>query len=154
MTSLLTLLLALGVLVQAPGGDTIRCENVLTPDEAVAAAGAGYTGPAVSEPRPGFTGCDWQGEDSNFGFTFANTLALRNDERKADDEFEFDVAAVEGDGKKREPLPGIGIKAALVDLGEDAFMIAVQRPDGVARMITYKVDRAKAIALARAIAAP
>ena len=51
-------------------------------------------------------------------------------------------------------LPGIGLKAAIVPIEGDAFLLAVARPDGVARMITYKVPRDTVIALARAIAAP
>ena len=116
--------------------------------------GDGYAGPAVSEPRPGFTGCDWQGSDSNFGFTFASLKALADDSRTADQEFEFDVSAVENDSKKRELIPGLGVRTAVVSLGDEAFLLAVQRPDGVARMITYKIDRDKMLAFAKAIAAP
>lgn len=132
----------------------VRCDAVLTKEEAVAIVGEGYDGPAVSEPRPGFTSCEWQGSDSNFGFTFASLKALADDARTADAEFEFDVSAVEDDKKKRELLPGIGVKAATVSLGDGAALVAVQRADGVARMITYKVDRERMLALAQAIATP
>lgn len=135
-----------------PGPPT--CQQVLTNDEATAIVGDGYAGPAVMEPRPGFTGCDWQGDDTNFSFTFANTRALADEEHTADWTFDMDLSAVENDTRKREMLPGIGVKAALVDLGDGALLLEVQRADGVARMITYKVDREKAIALARAIAEP
>lgn len=37
--------------------------------------GVGDQVPAVGEPRPGFTSCDWQGDGSNFGFTFASLKA-------------------------------------------------------------------------------
>ena len=94
----------------------VRCDAVLTKEKASAIVGDGYAGPAVSEPRPGFTSCDWQGSDSNFGFTFASLKALADDTRMADAEFEFDVSAVEDDTRKRELLPGIGIKAATVAL--------------------------------------
>jgi hypothetical protein len=139
---------------QTPVVSGIRCDAVLTGDEAVAIVGDGYTGPAVDEPRPGFTRCEWQGTDSNFGFTFASATALADDTRTADAEFEFDVSAVEDATKKRELLPGIGVKAAIVELGDGAALLAVQRPDGVARMITYKIDREKVLALAKAIATP
>lgn len=132
----------------------VRCDALLTNEEAVAIVGEGYAGPAVSEPRPGFTSCDWQGSDSNFGFTFANLQALAADTRSADAEFEFDVSAVEDGTKKRELLPGVGLKAATVALGDGAALVAVQRADGVARMITYKIDREKMLALAQAIATP
>ena len=79
----------------------MRCDAVLTQDEAVAVAGAGYTGPAVDEPRPGFTRCDWQGDDTNFGFTFASAQALRDDMQTADEAFESDVSAVESDKRTR-----------------------------------------------------
>jgi len=42
----------------------------------------------------------------------------------------------------------------IVRLPEEAFLVAVRRSDGVARMTSYLLDRAQAIALARAIAAP
>ena len=62
----------------------MRCDAVLTAEEAVAVVGDGYQGPAVGEFRPGFTSCDWQGDGSNFGFTFASLNALAADERSAD----------------------------------------------------------------------
>ena len=132
----------------------VRCDAVLTPEEAAAVVGDGYQGPAVGEPRPGFTSCDWQGDDSNFGFTFASLKALAADQRSADDEFEFDVLALENDTTKREPLPGVGVKAAVLPAGDDALAVVVQRTDGVARMITYKIEREKVLALARALATP
>ena len=141
---------------QAPAasGDTVRCDAVLTSAEATAVAGDTYEGPVVTEPRPGFTSCDWQGNDSNFGFTFASLAALKADDRKAEEEFEFDVVAVEEGNSKREVLEGIGVRAALVVLQGDASLIVVQRKDGVARMVLYKVPRETALGLARAIAAP
>ena len=144
--------LVLAMMLLAPGQSTdVRCDAVLSADAATTVMGAGYQGPTVDEPRPGFTRCEWQGEDSNFGFTFANLSALKADERSADEEFEFTVLAVESDTRKRELLPGVGVKAAVVELEGDASLIAVQRTDGVARMITYKVPREKVLALAMAL---
>ncbi len=149
------LLIAANAHAQAPAGPSaVRCDAVLTPEEAVAVVGDGYQGLAVGEPRPGFTSCDWQGDGSNFGFTFASLKALADDQRTADEEFEFDVQALENDTTKREPLPGVGVKAAVLPAGDDALAVVVQRADGVARMITYKVEREKVLALARALAAP
>lgn len=136
---------------QAPA---VRCDAVLTSDEAAAVVGDGYTGPAVDEPRPGFTRCEWQGSDSNFGFTFASLQAIEADGTTANAMFDIDLQAVESDGKKRELLPGIAVNAATVDLGDGGALLEVQRADGVARMITYKLDRDKMLALARAIATP
>lgn len=130
------------------------CATVLTQEEAAAIVGDGYAGPAVDQPRPGFTRCEWQGEDTNFGFTYANATALADEMTTADAMLEMDLSAVESDKHKREALPGIGQKAALVDLGDDALLVGVARADGVARMVLYKVARDKAIALARAMAAP
>lgn len=138
----------------AAAPSAVRCDAVLTAEKAAAIVGDGYAGPQVSEPRPGFTACDWQGDGSNFGFTFASLKALADDQRTADEEFEFDVLALENDTTKRELLPGVGVKAAIVPAGDDALMVAVQRADGVARMITYKIDREKVLALARALATP
>jgi hypothetical protein len=115
--------------------------------------GDAYTGPSVDEPRPGFTRCEWQGDDSNFGFTFANLKAIADDETTLAKAFDIDLQAVESDGKKREALPGIAVNAATVDLGDGAALLEVQRPDGVVRMILYKIDREKMLGLARAISA-
>jgi hypothetical protein len=139
----------------APAAPTaVTCATVLTQDEASAIVGDAYAGPSVDEPRPGFTRCEWQGEDTNFGFTYANATALADEMTTAAAMWEMDVSAVENDQRKRELLPGIGERAALVPVGDDALLLAVARADGVARMVLYKVDRAKALALARAIAAP
>lgn len=131
-----------------------RCDAVLTAQEATDIVGDSYGSPAVDEPRPGFTRCEWQAPESNFGFTFANLQALKDEESTVERAFELDVSAVESDTRKREAIEGVGVRAALVDLGDDALLVAVQRPDGVARMVTYKVGRDTALALARAIAAP
>ena len=144
---------------EPPGGGgqdpaAVRCDAVLTQAEAVAIVGDSYQGPAVDEPSPGFTRCEWQGSDSNFGFTFASLKALSADGTTADKTFDIDLQAVEDETKKRELLPGIGVNAATVDLGGGAALLEVQRADGVARMIVYKIDRDKMLALAKAIATP
>jgi hypothetical protein len=143
-----------GLVAAQPAPSAVRCDAVLTQDEARVVVGDGYAGPAVSEPRPGFTGCEWQGSDSNFGFTFTSLRTLADDSKTAEQEFEFTVSAVENDERKRELIPGLAARTAVVSLGDEAFLVAVQRPDGVARMITYKIDREKMLALAKAIAAP
>jgi hypothetical protein len=137
-----------------PAADTgLRCDAVLTQAAAAAVVGDAYTGPSVDEPRPGFTRCEWQGDDSNFGFTFANLKAIADDETTLAKAFDIDLQAVESDGKTREALPGIAVNAATVNLGDGAALLEVQRPDGVVRMILYKIDREKMLGLARAIAA-
>ena len=132
----------------------VRCDTVLTKEEAAAVVGDSYTGPAVDEPRPGFTRCEWQGSDSNFGFTFASTKAIEDDMTTAEKAFDMDLQAVENDTRKRERLPGLAVSAATVDLGDGAALLEVQRADGVARMILYKIDREKMLGLAKAIATP
>lgn len=132
----------------------VRCDTVLTKEEAAAVVGDSYTGPAVDEPRPGFTRCEWQGSDSNFGFTFASLKAIADDMTTAEKAFDIDLQAVENDTRKRELLPGVAVNAATVDLGDGAALLEVQRADGVARMILYKVDRDKMLGLAKAIATP
>lgn len=153
-TTTLCALVAAASILQAQEGAAVRCDAVLTQAEATAIVGDSYQGPAVDEPSPGFTRCEWQGSDSNFGFTFASLNALATDRTTADKMFDIDLQAVEDDTRKRELLAGVGINAATVDLGNDAALIEVQRTDGVARMITYKVDRDKRLALAKAIATP
>lgn len=132
----------------------VRCDAVLTEAEAAAVMGTGYQGPAVDEPSPGFTRCEWQGSDSNFGFTFASVKAIEADGTTAAKTFDIDLQAVEDGTRKRELLPGIAVNAATVDLGDGAALLEVQREDGVVRMIVYKVPREKMLALAKAIATP
>ena len=138
----------------APPAPALRCDDVLSAEKAAAVVGEGFTGPTVSEPSPGFTGCEWQGADANFGFTFASLKALAADQETPEHRFEMDVQAMESGDRKRELLPGIGLKAATTSAGDDAFYLGVVRADGVVRMITYKLSREKMLALARAIAAP
>lgn len=137
-----------------PDASATRCDAVLTAEEATTIVGDTYQGPAVDEPRPGFTRCDWQGTDSNFGFTFASLKALTADQVSAEQAFDSDLQAVENATRKRELLPGIAVSAATVDLGDGAALLEVQRTDGVARMIVYKIDRERMLALARAIGTP
>jgi hypothetical protein len=155
MAAALTSAWMLGTTASAqPDASDVRCDAVLTSEEAAAIVGDGYQGPAVDEPRPGFTRCEWQGTDSNFGFTFASLKALAADETSAEKAFDMDLQAVEDATKKRQVLPGIAVSAATVDLGDGAALLEVQRADGVARMIVYKIDREKMLALAKAIATP
>ena len=147
-------LLAATPTAQAQDPAPVRCDAVLTQAEAAAIVGDTYQGPAVDEPSPGFTRCEWQGNDSNFGFTFASLQALAADRTTAEKTFDIDLQAVEDATKKRELLPGIGVNAATVNLGDGAALLEVQRADGVARMIVYKIDRDKMLALAKAIATP
>ena len=148
-------LVAVTIHAQAPAAPSaVRCDEVLTAAEAKANAGDAYQGPVVDEPSPGFTRCEWQGEDGNFGFTFASLKYLADSELTADQQFEFTVQALESESQTRELVPGIGVRTAILPAGDDALLVAVQRADGVARMITYKLAREKALALARAIAEP
>lgn len=130
------------------------CDAVLTQEEAAAIVGDAYAGPAVDEPRPGFTRCEWQGSETNFTVTYTNADALKEEMTTADATFEMDVSAVETETRKREALPGIGQKAAIVSLGDEAMLLEVARADGVARVVLYKVEKDKVVALARAIAEP
>jgi len=136
---------------QAPRAGAVSCDTILTQKKAAAIVGTDFQGPAVREPRPGFTSCEWQGQDANFAFTFTSTSALRADATTADQAFDNDLVAVENDARKRKALAKIGLKAARVDLGDGAFIVEVKRADGVARMTFYKVPEAKMLALARAV---
>jgi len=46
------------------------------------------------------------------------------------------------------------VAAATVNVAEGAALLEVQRPDGVARMITYKLPHDTVLALAKALGAP
>jgi hypothetical protein len=145
---------AVVVNAQAPEPAATRCDTLLTEAEVVQIVGKGFQGPNVTEPRPGFTACTWQAQGANFGFTFSSTRLLQTERRTADEAFEADVAGLENGQQKREILPDIGLKAARVSLGDDGYLVEVQRPDGVARMIFYRISDKQVIALARAMASP
>lgn len=134
--------------------DALRCDALLTKEEATTVVGDTYQGPAFNEFRPGFTECVWQGNDSSISFTFATLDAMKQDSQTADEQFEHEVSAVEDPTRKRQMLTNLGPKAALVDLGDQGMLVAVQRPDGVVRIVFYKVAKDKVLALARAAAAP
>jgi hypothetical protein len=150
----ISLTVTTGVARQPAAGQAPSCDTVLTSAEATAVAGDGYEGPAVTARRPGFTECVWQGNDTSISFSFRTLADLKADDRKPEEEFDMDVLAVESESRKREKLEDIGTRAAIVAIEGDAFLIEVQRPDGIARMITYKVSRDTTIALGRAIATP
>ena len=130
----------------------LRCDSVLTQQAAAAVIGEAYQGPAFREFRPGFTECVWSGDDTSIQLSFSTLAAIKEDMSTADQQFEHDVSAVESDTRKRQLLTDAGAKTALVDLGDQAMLVAVQRPDGVARMTFYKVAKDKVLALARAVA--
>ncbi len=72
----------------------------------------------------------------------------------ADEYFESVVSSVESRApSKRELLPGVGLKAAFVATPPQ-MLVAVQRKDGVARLVGINLTKAQMIALARASAAP
>ena len=65
--------------------------------------------------------------------------------------FESVVSSVEGRAAaKRELLPGVGMKAAFVP-APPQMLVAVQRQDGVARLVGINFTKAQMIALARAL---
>jgi hypothetical protein len=73
------------------------CDTLLTKDEVVGIVGADFAGPAFREPRPGFSSCEWQASEANFGFTFSSLRVLKVEQQTAEQNFDISLQAVEDD---------------------------------------------------------
>lgn len=154
----LVLVLGAAWLASAQPAEAPRtCAALLTPEEIKAAAIPGLEDPdepAVQVYQPGRTECVWQGTDVTVSYQLITTKVLEDDRESPAERFRSDVQAVESDDHKREAIPGVGLDAALVPLGDGATLVAVRLRDGVVRMILSGVSKDGAIALAKAIAVP
>ena len=134
----------------------------LLPADAIAkVAGETFRDLGSEVSRSGASECEWAARLGTPGaktlsFTFYDVVALKASPAyaNADEYFESVVSGPEQRASgKREMLPGIGVKAAFVPTAPQV-LVAVQRKDGVARLVGNNLTKAQMIALARAIAAP
>ncbi len=108
---------------------------------------------------PGHTECKWmlagQGAFKTLAVIFEDETALTAARAATSEKlFETYVSSAEQTGKsKRNPLPGVGLRAAIIDVSEQTQVI-VQRTDGVARIITNGLSRAQVTAIAQALMTP
>ncbi len=114
----------------------------------------------AGEPFRDLGDCEWGARLGTPGARtlsvgFFDVVALKASPGYASPEeyFESVVSSVEGRAAaKRELLPGVGMKAAFVP-APPQMLVAVQRQDGVARLVGINFTKAQMIALARALAA-
>lgn len=145
----------------AAQGAKSTCMSLLTADEIAKAVGEPFKDLGSETGRSGATSCDWAARlgtpaAKTVSFTFYDNVALKVSPAYAspDAYFESIVSSVEGKSPtKRESIPGVGVKAALVATGPQ-LLVAVQRADGVGRVVGNNLTKAQATALAHAIAAP
>lgn len=137
------------------------CATLLTADEITKIVGEPMKDMGADERGPGETECAWMLHGGSAGF---KSVSVQFYDKRAvltgsavttlDGLFEEAVSGAEGVASgKREMLPGIGSKAAVVPTDPQVLAI-VQRADGVARIVGNNLTKAQIVAVARAVAAP
>ena len=148
-------LLAPPVRAQVP----VTCGSLITDAELTKAVGTPMRAIGNDARGPGHTECKWmlagQGAFKTLAVIFEDESALKAaNAATAAKLFETYVSSAEQTGKsKRSPLPGVGQRAAIIDVSEQTQVI-VQRTDGVARIITNGLSRAQVTAIAQALMTP
>lgn len=140
---------------QAPA----TCGSLLTDAELTKAVGTPMRAIGNGVRGSGHTECKWmlagQGAFKTLAVIFEDDSALKAaDAATAARLFETYVSSAEQTGKsKRSPLPGVGERAAIIEVSEQTQVI-VQRTDGVARIISNGLSRAQVTAIAQALMTP
>ncbi len=137
------------------------CMTLLTADEVAKAVAPGFQNMGGEERSKGETECPWMLRGGSAGFKTVSvqfyTAAFIKEgtaNNTLDAFFENIVSAGEDtSSKKREMLPGIGLKAAFVAVDPQVLGV-VQLATGVARIVGNNLTKAQMTAVARAVAAP
>jgi hypothetical protein len=141
------------------------CATLLTSDEVTKALGATLKDMGARIQATGESMCPWMLQGGAGGFKtvsvqFYEAAAIKAGQvspalTTVDAFYESVVAAAEGmaSGNKREPLTGIGVKAAFIATTPQVGVV-VQRTDGVARIVGNNLTKDQITAVARAVAAP
>jgi len=144
----------------AAQGKPLTCSAIITNDEVVKAVGVKMDDTGDETVRGRSTECSWmvRGPLRTVFVSFEDVAAVKEiHEMTAEKYFELLVANAEETRKgKRAMLAGIGRNAALVVSGYDkgAFQVIVQRPDGVASIVTMGLSKAQVTEVAKAVATP
>jgi hypothetical protein len=140
---------------QAPA----TCGSLITDAELAKVVGTPMRAIGNDVRGPGHTECKWmlagQGAFKTVAVIFEDESALKSAHAATSASlFETYVSSAEQTGKsKRSPLPGVGQRAAIIDVSEQTQVI-VQRTDGVARIITNGLSRPQVTAIAQALMTP
>ena len=137
------------------------CSTLLTASELTTILGEKTAAMGVRQRGPGESECPWilRGGSSGSASVVVQFYDLSHVEASPkaptlDAFFETLVTSAEGAASgKREPLPGIGEKAAFIPTTPQVVAV-VQRADGVARIAGNNLTKAQITAVARAVATP
>jgi hypothetical protein len=158
---ILALMLLAPATARAQGAAMPTCMTLLPVEALAKILGETYKDMGSEEAQGGASDCNWAvnlgtPRFKTLSFSFFDAVALKASPgyASADEYFERVVGSVESRAPaKREMLPGVGLKAAFVATPPQ-MLVAVQRKDGVARLVGIKLTKAQMIALARALGAP
>lgn len=154
---LLPVVLLLAATVTRASASPLPCAEIVTDQALSAAVGVRVAAAAPIEREPGVTECSF----SRPGASGNAVVSLRHFNRQAivtnpvartlEGYFELLVSAGEEvAGRKRESLSG-GPRTALI-AGNGQWLVIVQRPEGVVRVVVNVPGRPVAVAVARAVA--
>jgi hypothetical protein len=162
---LLPVLFGVVVLTSLPPASVAQsapaCTTLLTAAEVQQAVGTAMEDMGAEERTAGESSCPWMARGGPGGFKtvsvqFYTTAAIDAMEAyaTADAFFASLVEGAEGVASgKHEVVDGMGQKAAFVPT-DPQMLLVVQRPDGVARIVTNNVTKDQILAVGRAVAAP
>lgn len=136
------------------------CAKMLPPAKLQAIAGAGFTPAEARVDKSGELECAWMRRGAG-GFATVSvqyydkkTIARPDNSGSADALYENIITPHEEQSKaKREAIAGVGKRAALVP-ADPQRLVAIQRDDGIVRIVMNNLTKAQAIAVAKAVAAP
>jgi hypothetical protein len=158
MASITTIaLMCFAAHAQAPDA---TCAKLLPPAKLQAVAGTGFVAADARSDKSGELGCAWMRRGGG-GFATVSvqyydkkTIARPDNSGSADELYENIITPHEQTSKaKREPILGVGKRAALVP-ADPQRLVAIVRDDGVLRIVMNGLTKAQAIAIARAVGAP
>jgi hypothetical protein len=136
------------------------CVKLLPAEKLKAAAGAGFVEAESRIVHSGELLCAWMRRGAGGFATVAvqyydkNNIAGSDKKGTADALYENIIKPHEEMSKaKREPIAGVGKRAALVP-ADPQRLVAIQRDDAVLRIVMNGVTKPQAIAIAKAVATP
>ncbi len=147
---LLACLVVVPTAARAQGAAMPSCTTLLPAEVIAKVVGEPFKDLGSEVGRSGASDCEWAAglgtpKARTLSMTFFDAVALKASPgyASADEYFETVVASVESRAPgKREMLPGIGMKAAFVATAPQ-MLVAVQRKDGVARLVGHNLTKAR-----------
>ncbi len=154
--------IVLALMAATAGAQTpeATCAKMLPSAKLQAAAGTGFEVADARVEKSGELGCAWMRRGAG-GFATVSvqfydkkTIAGPDNSGTADQLYENIITPHEQTSKaKREAIAGVGKRAALVP-ADPQRLIAIQRDDGVVRIVMNNLSKAQAVAVAKALVAP